>query len=125
MTVKDQDTSDVKAEITSFAPELPADKPKTKPLQKKSGQDEAHKTLQAKYNFWKWFLGTFAIGAFTAITTFIIKEYQLKLETRKAESVYLSPYLKSYMELFSNNKLGYDRGSDMAKFLSCTVVDPD
>ncbi|PWK70827.1 hypothetical protein LX99_04534 [Mucilaginibacter oryzae] len=112
-------------QVAAAPPAKAAGAPAKKGAAKTPSDTPEIRALQIRFNFYKWFLGTFLIGAFTTVTTFILKEYEFKLKTRQAESTYLKPYLDNYMKLFGKNLLGYDRAADMAKFLSCSVVDKD
>lgn len=86
-------------------------------------EDYQLKVLGYKWDFLKFFLGTVVLGIATAVSTYIFKSYELKIEARKAESTYLQPYFTTFLEVTKNNQ--YQRGIDMADFLRLSAVDED
>jgi hypothetical protein len=101
----------------------PAKAASSKPASKRvTAESEEVRKMKIRFDFWKWFCGTFIIGAFTAISTQIIKVHQLQLETRKEESAYLQPLLTQYLTLIGSNELKYNRCAEMCKFLSLTML---
>jgi hypothetical protein len=94
---------------------------------KKSEAPETYKMqrLKIKYDFFKWFCGTFIIGLFTALSTQIIKSHEETVRTREAETKYLTPLLTQYLTLAGDSNIRYDKCEEMAKFLSLTVIDED
>ena len=81
------------------------------------------KIVGYKYDFWKFFLGTFILGAAAAISTYIFKNYELKIASREAESKYLSTYLDKFIS--DKDTLRYDKALIIADFISRTSLDPD
>ncbi|MBL0330099.1 MAG: hypothetical protein IPP64_11940 [Bacteroidetes bacterium] len=75
------------------------------------------------FEFLKYFFGTIIIGAFTAYTTFIFKNYELKLQTRKQDSETIAPYVKQFVELMEKDSMKYNRVHAMCEFLSYTIIE--
>lgn len=82
------------------------------------------KRMKIRYDFWKWFGGSFLIGAFTAISAQIIKSHEATIRNRQVENTYLSPLLQQYMGN-ADNTTKYNKGRDMATFMALTVDDDD
>ncbi|WP_143090418.1 hypothetical protein [Flavobacterium akiainvivens] len=88
------------------------------------GGDSGDKNSKSWHDFLKWFLGTFCIGVATIISTYIVKRYELREQTRAHESSYLKAYLDDYMTLVKQDT-AYRQQYEMAKFLSFVVTDDD
>lgn len=87
-------------------------------------EDFLIKRAQFRYDFWKYFLGTFILGATAAITTAIFKDAEVRLANRKEESAYLGPYLATFLGTIDEDpKL--DKALLMAQFVSRTATDKD
>lgn len=52
------------------------------------------KIRELQYDFLKYFLGTFILGVAGALSAYIFKSYELKIQARQTESAYLKPYSK-------------------------------
>ncbi len=87
--------------------------------------DYRAKIVGYRWDFWKFFLGPFILGAASAFCTWVYKDYELKIANRKAESTYLQPYLKQYLDLIEKDSLKFDKACSMAEFISYTVTDED
>ncbi len=81
------------------------------------------KVSAARFEFLKYFFGTIIIGGFTAYTTFIFKDYELKLQTRKQDSETIAPYMNKFMDLMEKDSLKYNRVHAMCEFLSYTIIE--
>ncbi len=82
------------------------------------------KIKEYRYDFWKFFLGTFIIGAAGIITTCIYKGYELKISSRQTENEYLNSYITQYNNLYTADSLGkYDKIAEMFEVLSIATTD--
>lgn len=84
------------------------------------------KIKEFRYDFLKFFLGTFIIGIATIITTSIYNGYQLKISSRQTENEYLNSYITQYNNLYTSDSLGkYDKIAEMFEVLSIATTDAD
>jgi hypothetical protein len=84
------------------------------------------KIKEFRYDFLKFFLGTFIIGAAGIITTSIYKGYELKISSRQTENEYLNSYITQYNNLYTSDSLGkYDKIAEMFEVLSIATTDAD
>jgi len=88
-------------------------------------RDSKDKTSSHKYDFLKYFLGTFILGAFTAYTTYIYKCYELKMQERKEDMISITPYMTQYLDILKNDGMKFDRAFYMAEFLSYTITESE
>lgn len=90
---------------------------------KRLGVEERSKTKQVVYDFLKFFLGTFVLGVAAAATTYIFKNFELKIKQRQAEMTSLGPHIQNYMNLLSTDSNKFDRAFYMTEFLSYTITE--
>lgn len=90
-------------------------------LDKKIAANE--KLVSYKYDFLKWFLGTFIIGAFGTLSTCIFKDYELKMQQRQQEMISLGPHIANYLSLLNQDNNKFDRAFYMTEFLSQTITE--
>lgn len=84
------------------------------------------KIKEYRYDFLKFFLGTFIIGVAGIITTCIYKGYELKISSRQTENEYLNSYITQYNNLYTSDSLGkYDKIAEMFEVLSIATTDAD
>ncbi|WP_440132743.1 hypothetical protein [Chitinophaga sancti] len=84
------------------------------------------KIKEYRYDFLKFFLGTFIIGVAGIITTCIYKGYELKIASRQTENQYLNSYITQYNNLYTSDSLGkYDKIAEMFEVLSIATTDAD
>lgn len=84
------------------------------------------KIKEYRYDFLKFFLGTFIIGVAGIITTCIYKGYELKISSRQTENEYLNSYITQYNNIYTSDSLGkYDKIAEMFEVLSIATTDAD
>lgn len=89
-------------------------------------EDAIIKIKEFRYDFLKFFLGTFIIGIATIITTSIYNGYQLKISSRQTENEYLNSYITQYNNLYTSDSLGkYDKIAEMFEVLAIATTDAD
>ena len=97
----------------------------SEPFQKDSEEFRA-KIIAYKWDFWKFFLGTFVLGVAGVACTWVFKRYELKIANRKAESEYLQPYLLQYLTLLDKDTVRkYEKAYNMAEFITYTLTDDE
>ncbi|MFZ2205536.1 MAG: hypothetical protein WAV23_03015 [Minisyncoccia bacterium] len=88
-----------------------------------TGLADKEKRATFRFEFMKYFFGSIIIGGFTAYTTFIFKDYELKLQTRKQDSETIAPYVKQFIDLMEQDSYKYTRVHAMCEFLSYTIIE--
>ena len=83
------------------------------------------KLLTHRLEVVKFIVTGLILGIATFVSTCTFKKYELRIQSKTAESTNLKPYLDKYMDLVQKDSLRYDHALEMATFVHLTSTDEE